>query len=330
MEFASNITIPGYGLHPLRPFLNLPNPRYLDNRPISFPQTQQYFSNNTDYRSNPREIAHRNLENAYWDYHSTRVQEGFNFIESGRTPDFAHQLESVKMVEREFDVRWEPAIPSSYEMINTSIPKVENTVEIGLQSHGTIYENNQFNDIFLEEKRREEESSRIRKESAFRNNLLEIRNEINRYSAPETTEIKPLVIKKEEHNALRASIQNIYNSPSVDNSLKFSNPTEVRSLKAVNNRSIENSSFWRDAYNLRQEKIMEVAQIVHETSTESVFKGMGYSHFSHVEDRGFHITTNIPEVGIGEGLPGPLKQQITIDTSGDALKFNDLFKHLDY
>jgi len=43
---------------------------------------------------------------------------------------------------------------------------------------------------------------------------------------------------------------------------------------------------------------IELAPLVRQTLGESVFQGAGCSHFSFVPDQGFHVTTQIPGIGI--------------------------------
>lgn len=56
---------------------------------------------------------------------------------------------------------------------------------------------------------------------------------------------------------------------------------------------------------------IHIAPIMKETNNETIFKGYGHSHISHVKNEGFHITTQIP------GIPG-----------GSSIhdKVNDFFK----
>lgn len=44
-----------------------------------------------------------------------------------------------------------------------------------------------------------------------------------------------------------------------------------------------------------------MAPIVRQTEAETVFAGAGNSHFSYVSGEGFHVTTQIPD--LGQGLP---------------------------
>ena len=47
---------------------------------------------------------------------------------------------------------------------------------------------------------------------------------------------------------------------------------------------------------------LQRADILRQTERETVFNGYGNSHFSHVQDQGFHATTQIPGIGRNEGL----------------------------
>lgn len=55
------------------------------------------------------------------------------------------------------------------------------------------------------------------------------------------------------------------------------------------NRQIKNS-------NMEQAPIVNQRQGRH--GTETNFKGAGYSHFSHVQNKGFHTTTHVPGTGV--------------------------------
>ncbi len=48
--------------------------------------------------------------------------------------------------------------------------------------------------------------------------------------------------------------------------------------------------------------LINISPIVRQTPTESVFGGYGQSHFSHVQDHGFHVTTQIPGIGPSMGF----------------------------
>lgn len=63
---------------------------------------------------------------------------------------------------------------------------------------------------------------------------------------------------------------------------------------------------------------IELAPIVIQTSTETVFKGYGSSHFSHVEGAGFHETTQIPGFGRTEGLTRGLSLHTSVTENDDG------------
>lgn len=70
-------------------------------------------------------------------------------------------------------------------------------------------------------------------------------------------------------------------------------------------------------------RTIELAPIVHNTSTEDVFRGFGHSHFSHVKDESFHVTTQIPGIGHSEGLKRGLSSHIGITDEDDSLSFKE-------
>src|SRR3989344_5121727 len=45
---------------------------------------------------------------------------------------------------------------------------------------------------------------------------------------------------------------------------------------------------------------VDLAPIVRVTGDETVYKGAGYSHFSFVKDKGYHVTTHLPKMGLRE------------------------------
>ncbi len=47
---------------------------------------------------------------------------------------------------------------------------------------------------------------------------------------------------------------------------------------------------------------LQRADILRQTDRETVFNGFGNSHISHVQGKGFHVTTQIPGIGRKEGL----------------------------
>jgi hypothetical protein len=71
---------------------------------------------------------------------------------------------------------------------------------------------------------------------------------------------------------------------------------------------------------------LELAPILRQTDTETVFKGYGSSHFSyedHEEYTGFHETTQIPGFGRTEGLTRGLSLHTRITETGDTLSFQE-------
>jgi len=45
---------------------------------------------------------------------------------------------------------------------------------------------------------------------------------------------------------------------------------------------------------------VDLAPIVMVTGDETVYKGAGHSHFSFVKDKGYHVTTHLPKMGLRE------------------------------
>lgn len=45
---------------------------------------------------------------------------------------------------------------------------------------------------------------------------------------------------------------------------------------------------------------VDLAPIVRVTGDETVYKGAGHSHFSFVKDKGYHVTTHLPKMGLRE------------------------------
>lgn len=74
---------------------------------------------------------------------------------------------------------------------------------------------------------------------------------------------------------------------------------------------------------------IELAPVAFGSEKETVFKGMGNSHFSYENNKdfvGFHVTTPIPGIGKTEGFPNGLSlhTRIKIDKKDKSLNFLDI------